>query len=128
MGYFPGVGFAWKVNKDFFNDSSNVNDLKLRLGWGRTGNADIVGVAGFYPSSPYFSIGGSNSQYFPGWEPIVHLRLTRGLLGKQQIPGTEELISHSSNKKDYQEVLMFIRENHQSSCKSTIAIRTRFNK
>jgi iron complex outermembrane receptor protein len=78
-GYFPGVGFAWKVNKDFFNGSSNVNDLKLRLGWGRTGNADIVGVAGFYPSSPYFSIGGSNSQYFPGVGTYSALAFNPGL-------------------------------------------------
>lgn len=78
-GYFPGVGFAWKANKDFFTNSSNVNDLKVRLGWGRTGNADIVGVAGFYPSSPYFSIGGSNSQYFPGVGTYSALAFNPGL-------------------------------------------------
>jgi iron complex outermembrane receptor protein len=78
-GYFPGVGFAWKVNKDFFTESSSVKDLKLRLGWGRTGNADIVSVAGFYPSSPYFSIGGSNSQYFPGVGTYSALPFNPGL-------------------------------------------------
>lgn len=65
-GYFPGVGFAWKVNKDFFTDSQLLNELKMRVGWGRTGNADIISIAGFYPSSAYFSIGGTSSQYFPG--------------------------------------------------------------
>jgi len=78
-GYFPGVAFAWKVNKDFFNNSSDIKDLKLRLGWGRTGNADIVGIAGFYPSSPYFAIGGSNSQYFPGVGTYSALPFNPGL-------------------------------------------------
>ncbi|WP_294322295.1 SusC/RagA family TonB-linked outer membrane protein [uncultured Chryseobacterium sp.] len=78
-GYFPGVGFAWKVNKDFFKESANVNELKLRLGWGRTGNADIIGIAGYYPSSAYFSIGGSNSQYFPGVGTYSALPFNPGL-------------------------------------------------
>ena len=65
-GYFPAVGFAWKVNEDLFKDNAKVQELKLRLGWGKTGQANIVGIAGFYPSRPLFQIGGSNSQYFPG--------------------------------------------------------------
>lgn len=78
-GYFPGAGFAWKINKDFFTESNSLSELKLRLGWGRTGNADIVTVAGFYPSSPYFSIGGSNSQYFPGIGTYSALPYNAGL-------------------------------------------------
>jgi len=65
-GYFPAVGFAWKVREDFFKDSNTVRDLKLRLGWGKTGQQNITGVVGFYPSSALFSIGASNAQYFPG--------------------------------------------------------------
>lgn len=65
-GYFPSVGFAWKANKDFFAESGNVRDLKLRLGWGKTGNASITNSVGFYPSSALFSIGATNAQYFPG--------------------------------------------------------------
>ncbi len=65
-GYFPAVAFAWKVKDDFFAESSSVRDLKLRLGWGKTGNQNITGVVGFYPSSPLFQIGAANSQYFPG--------------------------------------------------------------
>jgi len=65
-GYFPAVGFAWKMNEDLLKDVNAVKELKLRLGWGKTGQANIVNIAGFYPSRPLFSIGGSNSQYFPG--------------------------------------------------------------
>lgn len=65
-GYFPAVAFAWKMKEDFFKNSSEVRDLKLRLGWGKTGNQDITRVVGFYPSSPLFQIGSVNGQYFPG--------------------------------------------------------------
>ena len=65
-GYFPAVGFAWKMNEDLLQDASKVKELKLRLGWGRTGQANITGLVGFYPSNPLFSVGGTNSQYFPG--------------------------------------------------------------
>ena len=65
-GYFPAVGFAWKMNEDLLKNASKVKELKLRLGWGRTGQADITNIAGFYPSRPLFSVGGTTSQYFPG--------------------------------------------------------------
>ena len=65
-GYFPAVGFAWKINEDILKESAKVKELKLRLGWGRTGQANITGVAGFYPSRPLFQVGSSTSQYFPG--------------------------------------------------------------
>ena len=38
---FPSAAFAWKINKDLFKESTVVNDLKLRLGWGITGQQDI---------------------------------------------------------------------------------------
>lgn len=65
-GYFPAVAFAWKMKEDFFKDNNNVRDLKLRLGWGKTGNQSITDAVGFYPSSPFFEAGDVNSQYFPG--------------------------------------------------------------
>ncbi len=66
-GYFPAVGFAWKVNEEsFLRDADAVRELKLRLGWGKTGQQDITGLAGFYPSRPLFALGSSNAQYFPG--------------------------------------------------------------
>lgn len=66
-GYFPAVAFAWKINEEsFLRDSSSVRELKLRLGWGKTGQQDITGLVGFYPSRPLFSLGSANSQYFPG--------------------------------------------------------------
>lgn len=42
-GLFPALALAWKINNmDFFKDaSSTMNDFKLRLGWGVTGQQDL---------------------------------------------------------------------------------------
>lgn len=67
-GSFPSVGFAWKINDEkFLKDSKLVTNLKLRLGWGKTGNANISGLVGYYPSRPLFTIGNNNSQYLSGF-------------------------------------------------------------
>lgn len=39
---FPSVALAWRIkNEDFLKNNHVVNDLKLRLGWGKTGNSGI---------------------------------------------------------------------------------------
>ena len=41
-GWFPSVSLGWRINKeDFLNDVQWVNDLKIRVGYGVTGNQDI---------------------------------------------------------------------------------------
>lgn len=66
-GYFPSVAFAWKINEEnFLKDSKSVRELKLRLGWGQTGQQDITQIAGYYPSRALFQEGNAGSQYFPG--------------------------------------------------------------
>lgn len=41
-GLFPAAAFAWKINdEDFLKSVPAVSDLKLRLGWGVTGQQDI---------------------------------------------------------------------------------------
>ncbi|WCO01264.1 SusC/RagA family TonB-linked outer membrane protein [Psychroserpens ponticola] len=65
-GFFPSAAFAWKINKESFLQNSNfINDLKLRLGWGQTGQQDITNVVGYYPSRALFQPGSNNSQYLP---------------------------------------------------------------
>lgn len=66
-GYFPSVAFAWKITEEnFLKDSKSVKELKLRLGWGQTGQQDITQIAGYYPSRALFQEGNAGSQYFPG--------------------------------------------------------------
>lgn len=57
-GNFPGAAFAWKIKDS--NASSGLSNLKLRLGWGITGQQDV--------DAPYdyvrrISTGTSSSQY-----------------------------------------------------------------
>jgi len=41
-GYFPSVGVAWNISKeDFMANNSVISNLKLRLGWGQTGNQEF---------------------------------------------------------------------------------------
>lgn len=41
-GYFPSVAVAWNMsNEDFIRDISFFSNLKLRLGWGKTGNQEF---------------------------------------------------------------------------------------
>lgn len=39
---FPSLAFAWNVsNEAFLQDSGRISNLKVRLGWGRTGNQEF---------------------------------------------------------------------------------------
>ena len=62
-GNFPAASFAWKVKEDLFSESTKISDLKLRLGWGVTGQQDI----GFANSSliylPQYLLADPNSSY-----------------------------------------------------------------
>ena len=41
-GTFPSGSFAWRVSEEkFLNESKTINDLKLRVGYGVTGNQEI---------------------------------------------------------------------------------------
>ena len=45
---FPSVALAWKVkNENFLKDVEALSDLKLRLGWGKTGQQDGVSDYGW---------------------------------------------------------------------------------
>ena len=83
-GTFPSVAGAWRISEEpFLRDVKFVNNLKLRVGWGQTGNAG--GVAGksiaalnsnggnnaviFYPSSPGVAGAfGGNRDRQGGWQ------------------------------------------------------------
>ena len=66
-GYFPAAALAWKVKEEsFLKNVDFVNDLKVRVSYGKTGQQDISGAAGFFPSIPVFEIGSPNSQFIEG--------------------------------------------------------------
>ncbi len=40
-GYFPSFSAAWNVNKESFFNAGFINSLKIRGGWGKTGNQEF---------------------------------------------------------------------------------------
>ena len=60
-GYFPSGALAWRIKgEDFLKDSKAVSELKLRFGYGQTGQQDI---GGFYPYFAGFSQSTNTAQY-----------------------------------------------------------------
>lgn len=61
-GYFPAVSAAWRISDESFMKSQSLfNDLKLRVGYGKTGNA-----LGFDPYTPLILYGTTGSFYYNG--------------------------------------------------------------
>ncbi|HRZ98159.1 MAG TPA: TonB-dependent receptor [Paludibacter sp.] len=41
-GYFPSTALAWRISEEsWMKDIKQIDNLKLRLGWGRIGNANV---------------------------------------------------------------------------------------
>lgn len=71
VGYFPSFAVAWKLKDEFFQSVPVVSDLKLRLGWGETGQQDGIG---FYNYLPRYSLSNSTAQYQFGNSFVSYLR------------------------------------------------------
>jgi TonB-linked SusC/RagA family outer membrane protein len=60
-GVFPSGSFAWKIKDEgFLANSKVVSDLKLRLGYGTTGQQDGIGD---YDYISYYSLSNKQAQY-----------------------------------------------------------------
>nr|WP_287899829.1 TonB-dependent receptor [Prevotella sp.] len=60
-GYFPAAAFAWKIsNEPFMKNVKWIDELKLRLGWGKTGQQN--GIDDFYYTTLY-RVSNSYGQY-----------------------------------------------------------------
>lgn len=61
-GLFPSAAFAWKIKEEsFLRDSEVLSDLKLRLGYGVTGQQNISDND--YPYMPRYTYGEPTAQY-----------------------------------------------------------------
>ena len=70
-GTFPAVALAWRVNEENFLKNVNwLSNLKLRLGWGITGQQNILGQ-GDYPSIPTYHTNQAGSYYMFGDQTII---------------------------------------------------------
>lgn len=66
-GIFPSTALAWKMKEEsFLKDVEVMSDLKLRLGWGKTGQQDL-GDDYYYPSYPYYQTGNGQAMYPMGY-------------------------------------------------------------
>jgi TonB-linked SusC/RagA family outer membrane protein len=64
---FPAASFAWRIKgEDFLKDNTTFSELKLRLGYGLTGQQDVFGIAGDYPTIPRYTRNTLNAQYLLG--------------------------------------------------------------
>jgi iron complex outermembrane receptor protein len=61
---FPSFAFAWKINEEgFLRDSKVFSDLKLRLGWGKTGQQ--AGAVPDYSWIPTYSKNTGTNGFYP---------------------------------------------------------------
>jgi len=78
--YFPAAALAWRItDENFLKDNQTITNLKLRLGYGKTGQQDITQVAGYYPTSALFEPGDVNGQYLPGYNTYSPLAFNDNL-------------------------------------------------
>ena len=69
-GLFPSVALAWRINEEaFLKDVDWLSNLKLRLGYGITGQQNIN--QGDYPSIPTYHTNQGGSYYWFGNSAIV---------------------------------------------------------
>lgn len=59
FGFFPSAAIGWRISEEsFLSGVSEINDLKLRVSYGITGNQQI----GNYASIPLYNIGGGTNR------------------------------------------------------------------
>ncbi|MGV8114210.1 MAG: SusC/RagA family TonB-linked outer membrane protein [Lentimicrobium sp.] len=74
-GLFPSVAFAWKMNHEgFLKQYDKLTDLKLRLGWGVTGQQEIDD---YYPYLAIYQISDPTAAYQFGDQWYLTLRPNR---------------------------------------------------
>ena len=71
-GLFPSAAFAWKINEEpFLKNVNAISDMKLRLGWGITGQQEGIGDYTYFASyttnskGAYYPILGDGTTYRP---------------------------------------------------------------
>lgn len=74
-GTFPAASIAWKLkNENFLKGVTTLSDLKLRAGWGETGQQE---VGGWYNSFPRYGISEPGAEYGFGSNYYFMLRPTQ---------------------------------------------------
>ncbi|MBO4977441.1 MAG: TonB-dependent receptor [Muribaculaceae bacterium] len=62
---FPSVSLGWRMNNEkFLRGATWLNDLKLRLSWGQTGNQEISNLARYFVYVPNYGVNESGGQSY----------------------------------------------------------------
>ena len=59
---FPSAAFAWRISGEDFMNNTAFSDLKLRLGWGKTGQQEGIGDYNYFAT--YVMSNGSQGSYY----------------------------------------------------------------
>ena len=59
---FPSAALAWKINEEAFMKEGPFSDLKLRLGWGKTGQQEGIGDYNYFAT--YVMSNGSMGSFY----------------------------------------------------------------
>lgn len=71
-GIFPSAALAWKINEEsFLKDVKEISMLKLRLGWGVTGQQDISNDWYPYLATYQISSVGASYQFGDSFSPLL---------------------------------------------------------
>lgn len=69
-GYFPSFDVAYRFKKDFLSNVKWIDDIKIRLGYGVTGNSDAISPYGtletIAPAAKYYN--GATDQYLTSYQ------------------------------------------------------------
>ncbi|WP_430931600.1 SusC/RagA family TonB-linked outer membrane protein [Saccharicrinis sp. 156] len=73
-GFFPSAAFAWKIHEEsFLQDVDVLSNLKLRMGWGITGQQDII-EDNDYPGQAQYTASDNGYYYYINGKYIRTLR------------------------------------------------------
>ncbi|MCM1377979.1 MAG: TonB-dependent receptor [Clostridium sp.] len=97
-GLFPSVALGWKINNMPFmeNFRADMNEFKLRLGWGVTGQQD---VGGWFPYMATYSQSTQGSFYPNMWNGQYLLNPALGITSDNVISNTYYPNGYNSNLK-----------------------------
>ncbi|MEZ7948436.1 MAG: SusC/RagA family TonB-linked outer membrane protein, partial [Macellibacteroides fermentans] len=75
-GTFPSVSLGWRISEEDFMENTQdwLDDLKLRVGYGQTGNAEVPRATNFAyefstdPGTTGYDLGGTNGTTYTGYK------------------------------------------------------------
>lgn len=83
-GLFPALALAWKINNmSFMESATNMNEFKLRLGWGVTGQQS---VGGYFPYMPVY-VSTTQGSYYPNMINGQYVNADGQLISNTLYPG-----------------------------------------